>query len=134
MNLWSAKNRRLCALLLLATFALLQVRVAFAACEMAPQNSVDSVAACCIEHDSTMNMQPVDQMGLTCVGVTCAGQVSTPQAELRALLNPEIPSFAPAPPSAVVVELTPDASFRVSATQAHRAHTSLIYVLQRLLI
>lgn len=134
MNLWPVKNRRLSAVLLLAAFALLQVRVAFAACEMAPQNSVESVAACCVDHDSTMGMQPVDQMAPACVGVTCAGQMSMPQADLSALRNPQTPSFAHSPRSAAVVELTFDAPLRVSVSQAHPAHTSLIYVLQRLII
>jgi hypothetical protein len=137
MKLWSRKNRRLSALVLLAAFALLQVRVAFAACEMerVPQQAVDAVAACCLEHGSTMDVQPADQMGPGCVSATCAEKLDAPQADPRALLNVQVPSLAQAPPASAGVWLTSDGFLPFpGAAQGHPPHIPLIYVLQRLLI
>ena len=134
MNLRAAKNRRFYAIILLAALALLQVRLAFGACEMGASSRV-AAAACCdeAEADGGMGVR-VDVTGITCPAAACADQVVAPQADASVLLSAQIPSFAPAPPPFPHYRPSSDALLRIAAADGHPPHTPLIYVLQRLLI
>ncbi len=127
------KNKRFYAIVLLAALAFLQVHVAFAACVMAALSAAGSLAACCDGHEPTAKAsQPVESAAPPCAIEDCI-QSDAVQVDQRALLNTQLPDFDPAPAPAGFSGPF-EAPLRVSMTPAHPAHTSLIYVLQRLLI
>jgi hypothetical protein len=129
------KNRRLYAILLLAALALLQIRVAVAACAMTAQTEAGSLSACCDGHESTANAaQPVGDARSGCAMQNCAQPNNATKADERALLGPHLPEFAHAPGLAAFSALPSDGRLHLSVAPAHTAHTALIYVLQRLLI
>ena len=130
------KNRRLYAIILLAALALLQVRVAFAACDVASQKALDSIgAAPCGAHHGTENAMPsVDDRAVSCALPDCVAMVAPQESDYSTLLGSGFSGFAHAPPPAAYSAYSSDACLHTSVTPAHGVHTRLIYVLQRLLI
>ena len=130
------KDRRLYAIILLAALALLQVRVAFAACDVAPQKALHSIgAAPCGEHQGTENAMPsVDDIAVSCALSDCVAMVAPQESDYSTLLGSGFSALAHAPPPAACSAYSSDASLHASVTPAHGVHTRLIYVLQRLLI
>lgn len=134
--LYTMKNRRLCAIVLLAALALLQVRVAFAACLTGERITGQAAAGCCLEHalpDGASQM--MDETGTVCAPHCVTSSTAANDPDVRMLVGSE---FAlPSSPPLRRAKLYPssDASLRLAAAEALRPpHTSLIYVFQRLLI
>ena len=131
------KNKRLYAIVLLVALALLQVRVAFAACEFGQQNAVESIgAAPCGEPQATgCAMSAMDDMAaLSCAPSACLDQYAAQEPDHSTPLSPGFSALAHAPRAASFTAYRNDAPLRAAVTPAHAAHTRLIYVLQRLLI
>ena len=130
------KNRRLCAIVLLAALALLQVRVAFAACLNGERMPAQPAAECCLEHalpDGASQM--IDEAGMECVPHCVKSAITSNDPDVRMLAASE---FALASSAALLRSkfyAASDASLQLAGAEAaHPPHTRLIYVLQRLLI
>lgn len=130
------KNQRLYAFLLLLALALLQVRVAFAACLNGERMTGQAAAGCCLEHALPDGLSPTMDEG----GVVCAPQCVKPSnsandPDSRMLVGAELALPSPVPLLRSQLYPPSDAALRLRAAEAVRPpHTSLIYVLQRLLI
>ena len=126
------KNKRFCAIFLLAVLALLQVRVALAACTIAQPASGPTSVCCDMQGATAKQMAPMHDAA--CAIENCFESATAQAADHRALASsqgPQLPgAVALTAPSAPV----PATSFRISLAAAHPPHTPLIYVLQRLLI
>jgi hypothetical protein len=129
------RNKRLQAIILLAVLALLQVRVAFAACDFGPRGAMDSAAAVsCGDHEAPGHSVPVaDEVAISCTPSMCLKMYAA-QGDDAPLLGSASLSFAHTPPPLSVTAHSDAVRVRASTTPAHPAHTRLIYVLQRLLI
>ena len=129
------KNKRLYTIILLAALALLQVRVAFAACEMGPERAASSSTAAPCDHQAIDIQAPgVQGVALVCAPSVCIEEYAAQGPAHSTLLNAGFFPFAQAPPPAPYDAFDMGVSLHAFVTPAHAAHTPLIYVLQRLLI
>lgn len=130
------KIRRRYAFLLLAVLALLQVRVAFAACLNSERMSGRASAACCLEDmRSEAMMATMDQDGMVCAPQCLTPSNTADHPDLRMLVGAEV--ALPAAAQLLRSQLYPPlgAALQHTAREAVRPpHTRLIYVFQRLLI
>ena len=126
------KNRRFFAIILLSVLALLQVRVAFAACEM-PASAHEPAGCCTSPALSADNDRAMHEIGAPCPTEQCIEAYGAPRADDRAPLGAHAFVIADRTPAPFSARAVPPA-LRVSAAPAHAPHTSLVYVLQRLLI
>lgn len=130
------RNRRLYAIVLLAALALLQARLAFAGCMDAERANMQAAAGCCIEHaipDGTS--QGMDEAGAVCVPHCLETSNNASDPEIRLAIGSEL--AAPSAPPLLRSPLYPSSSAALrlaGSAAAHPPHTSLVYVLQRLLI
>ena len=127
------KNRRLYAIVLLVALALLQVRLAFAACDMGSAMEHPPVGGCCGgETDITIG-QP-SEMSSACEPVRCVEAYAAQHTEAAVFANEQSPSFVPL--AAPLPYSAPAANIPLSLAAASPPHThpSLIYVFGRLLI
>jgi hypothetical protein len=124
-------NRRLCALVLLAAFALLQARVALAGClnDAAP---IGAGMSCCAAQApaESVSHTPAD-LALVCEA-HCLRPYAVQTVEPDQLLV-STPAFSRPSTPRPRMDLS-GVPLPLVLAAAHPAHTHLIYVLQRLLI
>jgi hypothetical protein len=130
------KNRRLCAIVLLAALTLLQVRVAFAACLNEERITGQPAVGCCLEHALAEGpAQMMDEAGVACAPQCVKSSTSANDSDVRMLTGSKLALPPPAPLFRSKLYPPSDPSLQLAAADAvHPPHTSLIYVLQRLLI
>lgn len=130
------KNRRLYAILLLAALALLQARVAFAGCFSPERAMTQAATGCCTEHGLPDGASHgLDEPGMTCASHCVKSSDTTNDPDTLTLAGAELVVSPPPPLLRSALYPPSAASLRLAHNEAaHPPHTSLIYVLQRLLI
>lgn len=122
-------NKRLYAIILLATLALLQVRLAFAACELPPHDSSSSSG--CDYNGVAVSVSSNNEPAVLCPPSFCVQQFS--KTDTRFTASSFEGWYLPEPP-APATTAAPTTQPPPHKAAAHPAHTRLIYVLNRLLI
>lgn len=130
------KNRRPYTIFLLAALALMQVRVAFAACDMGQPSEIAPLATYCGHSATAIDaVQQAGEMSPGCEPVRCVEAFAAQDREYVVL-----PNGQPAPPALPPREQPYSASAPGTPLQLHlsasprHVHPSLIYVFGRLLI
>lgn len=116
------KNRRLCAIVLLAALALLQARVAFADCLNGEQMPAQPAAERCLEHtlpDGASQM--IDEAGIECVPHCVKSATTSNDPDVRMLAASEFTLAASAPLLRSKFFVASDASLQLAGNSAATA-------------